>query len=48
MGDEAGIVAIGGGLSLHNILKAKTGAMARGKVTVIQAHDFLEWSLAAT
>eukprot|EP00038_Savillea_parva_P006139 m.161902 g.161902 ORF g.161902 m.161902 type:complete len:427 (+) comp12124_c0_seq1:475-1755(+) len=43
------VVVIGGGTSLHTMLKNRKGNVKTdGTVTVIMGHDFLEWSLAAT
>lgn len=45
---DGGIVAVGGGASLHNLLNHRKGALKTSKITVIMASDFLEWSLGAT
>lgn len=44
-GEDHRVVAIGGGLSVHNLLKSKTGPAS--SLTVIMGHDFLEWTIGA-
>eukprot|EP00040_Diaphanoeca_grandis_P004632 m.29554 g.29554 ORF g.29554 m.29554 type:complete len:430 (-) comp16117_c0_seq1:35-1324(-) len=47
MSTSNGIVVIGGGVSLHSLLSQRKGAIKNQQITVIMAHEFLEWSLGA-